>query len=259
MQPISPLVRLILGAVAAGLATLAAPDVFGILPTWAQVLVGFLSAVLAFMLLPVNWQPNTEKTRAFKRGTQTRAKDTAAPRGGTGKTGTTFRGRMMIALAVILGAMAAASPAMAAPPDREAAGHYGCHNLLPYAEAWSSTIGPGTTQVYAWGGFYQPIGTNGAVVDCVIIGNAIYGQGSVCNPGVVPTVWADRCYTQAEARIRVVNDPNAPNGIGVVFADGYPQWKYLWFKMNEYRPEYRSGGCPNYGGYCIHGQFDYGF
>jgi uncharacterized membrane protein YeaQ/YmgE (transglycosylase-associated protein family) len=67
MQPISPLVRLILGAVAAGLTTVMAPDVFGILPKWAQVAVGFVGAVIAFALLPVNWNLNRSRAIAVKR------------------------------------------------------------------------------------------------------------------------------------------------------------------------------------------------
>lgn len=68
MQPLSPTIRLILGAIAAGLGTLLAPDVFGILPTWAQVAIGLVSTVVAFLLLPVNWQVNQARDRAFKSG-----------------------------------------------------------------------------------------------------------------------------------------------------------------------------------------------
>lgn len=75
MQPLSPTLRWVLTLVSAGIAVLAGPDVFSILPFWAQVVISVVSAVVLAALLPPNWQPNPERTRAFKRGTPTRAAD----------------------------------------------------------------------------------------------------------------------------------------------------------------------------------------
>lgn len=67
MQPISPLVRLCLAAVAAAVATLLAPDVFHVLPLWLQIVAGAVSAALTVFVIPPNWAVTETRTAARRR------------------------------------------------------------------------------------------------------------------------------------------------------------------------------------------------
>jgi hypothetical protein len=148
MQTLSPAIRLALGALAAGLATVMAPDVFGILPLWLQIVFGFVSAALAFMLLPINWIPTDDGNRAIKRGAPRRSSDAGDAvrkrRGGTG-----IAVLVVLMLAVAAGAFVP-SPASATPPFSYGQARYAmCNQLKPYAVAWLTNNGYSPTLTYA--------------------------------------------------------------------------------------------------------------
>lgn len=60
MPNLSPLARTIILVLSVAVASLMAPDVFNILPRWAQVLVGVIAAVTAALVIP----PTTTTTRS---------------------------------------------------------------------------------------------------------------------------------------------------------------------------------------------------
>jgi hypothetical protein len=135
MQTLSPAIRLALGALAAGLATVMAPDVFGILPLWLQIVFGFVSAALAFMLLPINWIPTDDGNRAISVARRGAA---LTPRRGTQKR----RGGTGIAVLVVLMLAVAAGAFVPSPESGDTAllvrsGALAMvHQLKPYAVAW---------------------------------------------------------------------------------------------------------------------------
>jgi hypothetical protein len=120
----------------------------------------------------------------------------------------------------------------------------------PYFDAWSKqNVGPGNVYNSAVGGFYQRLGDNVVVVDCVMLGN----WGGSLNPGVTAP-WYAYPHSQGEVRAEIVG----PDGSeGIYLGGGYPQWWYLSWETTDYWNS--QNGCPNYGGWCVHGGEPYGF